>query len=324
MFLLTVPQIIWMAAVVLIAIALLVFAVLLLRRFVNELFEARRKRIRKQRVRTLLTEIREHPDRAPDSIDLPRRKRAAFEKTALALLDDLKGPERDALIRFLMAIGTMTRAINRMQSRRAVVRERSAAMLGIFPDDRARHQLTLALGDRDLAVRLAAASSLLMSGAEMDITRIMAEMDRDGALSRARALFHGKGSVELAQAAEPHLDEAKTKLFGLEIFGGSSGRIAAQTLVREIGHPDGSVKATALRAIRDEDHPALAEAVIDAIDNDDWKVQVEAVAAAGRLGLEDARPALEPLIENGEWQVRNAAAHALNRIGPNSDSAADR
>lgn len=307
-------RLIWAVAIFMAGSAVLAFAAIVVRRAALTALEPLKDRVRRRRIRRLLALIEEHHDAAPDTVSLPGRERRRLEAVGLDLVDELAGDDRRRLIAFLMATGTMTRAISGLDSRDVAVRRQSAALVGLFRDRRATGALWTALGDPDISVRLSAASALLASEADVDLGEVMDAMDRDGALSQADALFFGGQDVEGGDAGEVLGNDARLRLFGLQLFGRNEGRIADATLVRELRDSDADVRVAALNAIPDGASMALREAVVEALDDQDRRVRLAAIGTVGRLRVASARSWLDQGRDSMDDGVSQAALLALRRV----------
>lgn len=306
---------IWVSAAVMAGAGTVAFVIMLARRLILEAFEPRKKRARRKRVRELIRLAADHPDAAPDTLDLPPRDQRRLERAALDLIDELAGHQRDRLVRFLMAAGTMTRAISAMNHANPVVRRRNATLLGLFPDKRAENQLWLALGDPVFLVRLAAASALLgREDYQVELAKLMRELDRDGALTDAQTLLHGRQSAQVSAIEDDLSDNARLRLFGLELFGRGQHRIAERALVQEIADDSALIRATALRAVDGDPGAAVRESIVAALDDPEESVRIEAARAAGRLQVAEARDRLNEIDDKAGWRLRQAASLSLDRI----------
>lgn len=315
-------SLIWTASALLAGVGTAAFLIMLVRRIVLEALEPRRNRARRKRVRELVRIAADYPDAEPDSLDLPTGERKRLERAALDLIDQIAGRERDQLVRFLMAAGAMTRAISAMNEANPSLRQRTATLLGLFPDQRAESQLWLALGDPALPVRLAAASALLgREDSAVDLGELMRIMDRDGALTEAQTLLHGRQSALVSTIDDDLSDEARLKLFGLELFGGGNRRMADRILVQEMTDDSALIRATALRAVDGDTGTAVREAIVQAIGDPDETVCVEAAQAAGRLNITEAREALKTASDGAGWRLRQVAGRSLDRLDDASGQA---
>jgi len=97
---------------------------------------------------------------------------------------------------------------------------------------------------------------------------------------------------------------------------GFSGRESIHDLINEaVEFGDDNWVASALVAMGRSSDDDWAPQVLDKLDDDSILVRLEAVRAAGDLGLPAATPALLYLLESEEDDIRLAAAWALSEIG---------
>ncbi|MCH7662528.1 MAG: HEAT repeat domain-containing protein [Chloroflexi bacterium] len=109
--------------------------------------------------------------------------------------------------------------------------------------------------------------------------------------------------------------EESLRLRALESLGFSC-RESIQDLINEaIELGDENWVASALVAIGRSSDDDWAPSVLDKLDDDRAMVRIEAIRAAGELGLQAATPAMLYLLESEDDEIRLAAAWALSEIG---------
>lgn len=272
-------HIMWLTAVVLVAATLLVLAGLVAVRLLGKLSRQSRQQRKRQAARRLAG-IMSATARTGETVGpfiLSERRQARYERVALGMIDDVEGPEREALVRALGQLGTRERALARLERPEVPVRLFAVRTLGLFQDGAAKTGLETALDDPVLSVRLAAASQLLRRGStpeELDLARRLA----------------GRSDGNL-----PFPDEASDGLSVMDIS------LVAQQLFAQT--PPG------------RDDSGEPQDLQTRLSHADWQVRVAAARAIGPDADGPIRAQLEDLRTDPVWPVRTAAAATLARLG---------
>jgi HEAT repeat protein len=77
-------------------------------------------------------------------------------------------------------------------------------------------------------------------------------------------------------------------------------------------------RAWAARSMAYVGDDSLASALISAIGDEHWRVRMNAISAAGRLGIHQAQAAMVTALDDPHHRVRSAALVALGRVGDES------
>jgi len=229
-------------------------------------------------------------DNEPDLTQptLPPRVARCMDSLAVALAVKLRGTDRAALADFLQRRGAVQRARKRTRSLRAVERLRAVELLGALGIAECRPDLELRLRDRNADVRRAGVRALGRSGGPESAAALLALLD-----ATTRQLpVHGVtlALTRCGPAAVPALTSA------LADGGPRARRAAAQVL--------GWLGAT-----------TAVEPLCTVLDDASLAVQVEAIAALGRIGVPAAASPIRARLETCHpAEVRIAAAVALGRL----------
>ena len=272
-------DIMWLTAVVLVAATLLVLAGLVALRLLGKLSRQSRQQRKRQAARRLAG-IMSATARTGETVGpfiLSERRQARYERVALGMIDDVEGPEREALVRALGQLGTRERALARLERPEVPVRLFAVRTLGLFQDGAAKTGLEAALDDPVLSVRLAAASQLLRRGStpeELDLAR--------------RLAGRSDGNLPLPDEASDGLSVMDISLVAQQLFAQTpperddSGE--AQDLQTRLSHADWQVRVAAARAIGPDADGAIRARLEDLRTDPVWPVRTAAAATLARLG----------------------------------------
>jgi len=236
----------------------------------------------------LLAAITADASTSPSAQGLPRRVARCMDSLAVGLAAKLRGSDRAALADYLTGRGTVQEARDRTRSHRAVRRLRAVELLGALGIAECRPDLEARLHDRNGDVRRAAVRALGRHGGPDAVTALLSLLDT----GRRHVPEHciTLALTRCGPAGVPALTTA------LRDGGPRARRAAAQVL--------GWLGAT-----------AAVDALCAALDADSVAVQVEAVAALGRIGAPAAAVPLRARLGSGRpAALRIAAATALGRL----------
>jgi HEAT repeat protein len=230
---------------------------------------------------------------------------ARVEEAAFALLPKIKGHSHAALVTLLTDRGAAVRATARAQSWSMVRRARGAYQLGALARSESLPVLVDLLGDRHFLVRRGAVRALGALRSPEAVRPLLDAVVADDALARdvVAAITRigtpaSAGLREMVQevlvprhqpprpaSGAPPVRRAAVAAIGL----GMVGDVGASSLL--------------VRALRDRDHPGLAEAAADAL---------------GQLGAPDAVTPLLDAVAESRPALRAAAARAVGNISDRS------
>lgn len=320
-------ELIWLATWVLAITSMLIFAVLVVRRAIDERRakhnDAVRKLIQQILFRYMLDDTEADQADLQNLLNFRRRDKPVLRKLAIDLFHLVRGKERDRLTHLLKRISFRGECIRDLNNGSTRQRRLAAAALQMFADDKSRKALLKALNGSDEETRIAAADSLLIIGALPDLDVLMEKLKFSiAARSRdVRTLFR-----DIARRSPGHL----IALAGHKNLGLTEKLLIAEAMVDARDYhvidvllvyaqdADAELRSTALRALSALQHPAAADVVRRGLADMSWQVRAVAAKAAGRIGLTEYGPALDFLMDDRNWWVRYRAAEALVKFGADS------
>ncbi|MFD1146499.1 HEAT repeat domain-containing protein, partial [Saccharothrix hoggarensis] len=249
-------------------------------------------------------------------VNVDARTWRAVEPVAVAMLGKVRGEARTAVIGLLERRGSVERAMRGAHRRSAVVRARSAHLLGAVGGPGATAQLMRLLDDRDPEVRAVAVRAL---GRLADPTAAVALVH---GLHRTPPLPQHLVMSALRQigpeAVPPLLDAAgqADDLVRAQVAEalGLIGAVASAPVLVAMLRTDRSteVRLRAARALGRIGAPLSVEGVIAATSaREPLPLRVTATEALGALGARCAVPVLADLVDDPAHWVAHAAAVAL-------------
>jgi HEAT repeat protein len=248
------------------------------------------------------------------------------EAFALTLLMEVHGgldpDKRGKLVPLFDAFPFVERETHKLKSRRTGNRLHAAERLGYIGNKVAVKALVIALTDKMLDVRLAAARSLVMLGRTETLERIILALDIPGEMSQRRVaeVIFGFGSA----AEEPLLailDKAGAKYsdtvitVAARVLGMLHSKKSVSVLTRLLRHPDNSVRINCIRALGLIGDAGAVSAISPLVDAPSWEVRNVAAQALGKLHAVAQIPVLENALGDPSWWVRHSAAEALHTLG---------
>lgn len=317
-------ELIWLATWVLALAAMLILAVLVMRRALDEHTAKHNDAVRRIIQQVLFRYMAE--DREADQSDLDnllsfrRRDKPVLRKLAIDLFHLVRGKERERLTQLLKRIGFRGECVKDLRRGSTRQRQLAAAALQIFADDKSKKALLKALDDRDQETRVAAADSLLVIEALPDLDVLMEKLSFSiAARSRdVRTLFRDIASRSprylITLAAQQNLGLTE-KLLIAEAMVDARDYNVLPVLLAYARSPDAELRSAAMRALSALQHPAAADVVRLGLMDMNWQVRAVAAKAAGRIGLQACLSALNFLIDDRNWWVRFRAAEALFKLG---------
>ncbi len=307
-------------AVVLVVLGVAVFAGRWWGRFV----EGRRARLCAQ-ARPLLVRLvaEERPDGEllEQLTTLPTPVWRALEPTAVSMLEKLRGDAHAAVVGLLARRGSIERAVRGTHRRSAVVRARSADLLGAVGGPGVLPRLVRLLGDRDQEVRAVAVRALGHLADPIAASALVNGLLRRPPLPRHLVIdaLHriGPDALSVLSAHATHPDDG-VRAQVVEAMGLVGAVGAAPTLVEILRtDPAPEVRVRAARALGRIGSPVAVDALLDAVaDRESTALRVTAAQALGALGAVRAVPVLSRLVGDPAHWVAHTAAAALVATGP--------
>jgi HEAT repeat protein len=311
---------IWTVSLALALAALVVMAVLILRR---ALLQARARRSRAV-VRILQGKIFAF---LGNEIDESALRRALAEADRRSVVDLLVRIDRlirgDGLRRLVDLIRSLDLdTVLRRRLARPAGADSVAAIhsLRLFPGAETERTLRQVVeSGPGAATRLAAAEVLVDLDAPLDAGRLVSSLAEAGGLeSRASARVfrrlvsqHPELFLRLASAAA----DVRQRVLALDALGEAGMLTALPVVLAAAGDPMVDVRAEAFRTLARLAHPAAAPAVRRGLADPAWEVRTQAARCAAAIGLTGLMADLEARLDDEVWWVRMRAAEALARLG---------
>ena len=311
---------IWIIAAVLAVISIGLMLCLVLHRLIQQSGQ----RLRDQRGRELMRRILDygHGDADRNSLiaDIASERRNLGSRT-LELAKLLRGEERERILELLRESRVLDSLIRSLKRGNQTARVAAAATLRLFKDKASVDALGAALEDRNLHVRLVAATSLALLEAAPPVAELLVRLrlkDVEGS-DMLRELFRRLVATDPAGVAGL-LDASNApavRLATIDALGRSGNFMIVPRLAALAAHdPDLDIRAEALRALGSLAHPRSQVAIEAALTDGSWEVRTQAAIAASRLGSASFVPKLVGLLDDPEWWPRFRAAEALARLEP--------
>jgi hypothetical protein len=254
-------------------------------------------------------------------------------KAALNLLMELS-PDMNAAMRarlrpLIAAFPFVQRELAAIESWRWEARMRGAARLGYLGDASVVQSLMVALQDDVLAVRFAAARSLVALGCSDAVMPILSALNVPGGVMHRRAseVLVGLGPL----AADPILGVLKNPARGESELAVAARvaemlplRQAVPDLQRLLQHASVDVRISSLRALAAIGDPAAILAISHLAQDPAWEVRNTVMQALGRMRALEQIPLLLQGLSDPSWWVRFSSGKALLSTGqPGVDALMD-
>lgn len=311
----------WLLSLALSGIALVGMVILVLRRLILQKLQDRRGRTRKRLLQDVLSYL--EGDLAAEELG---RRAASADSVLSELLSELaqlvRGSELTKLMALFEELGLMERLLHDLKHGDRHKRLLSARNLSYASTEKCIKALQAALDDRDPDVRLAAASSLteLQAAPHLDVLIDKLQL---GSGERSRALLQVFRSLTETRSEEllACLDQEQTtdfiRILILDALGKSGQYQSVPHIIQATSDSSIEVRAAALRALAELQHPAASRSILQALSDTAWEVRTQAATCAGRLGLKEAIDPLAHLLDDRNWWTRYRAAEALHVMGEN-------
>jgi HEAT repeat protein len=254
----------------------------------------------------------------------PQRNWPAVRGLAVALLGKVRGEPAEELARLLDARGEFRRARSAVRSRRAIVRERAAWLLGLARQPEDADLLLPLLADRSAGVRLAAARSLGSLGDPAAAAPLLAAVQPvrgqpgiPAAVAAEALLSFGTGAVPAVTSGLAASDPTVRAVAAMVAAEEALSAVAPQLRSLLADDPVLEVRIPVARALGvaggREDVAGLAAQTAD---TQPPAMRRAAAQALGELGHADAAPVLAGLLPDRVARLALCAGDALVRIGP--------
>lgn len=309
-------KVVIVSASILAAGIVLLFLLLVFRRFLSEKTKARRDQRATAITRTYLQRV--SGQRVEDQTNWSRRIRLDAISRILPLL---RGGERKRLLQIAELDGVLAHTIRNSYSLYRSERINAVHLLQRFGSEVCVARLRqLMAHDSSQRVRIEAAFALGANGVlppPRETLRLLEALDRpptrlDVALLRATAPIYPEQMVMLLDDELPVDWRAKV----IDSLGWSGDMGVIDLLETTSSDPDPEIRGAVLRASGKLGHPAAAKWVVPHLNDPISSVRLQAIAAAVELGLRGALSDLRRLRGDDELWVRLRAEQAIERLEP--------
>jgi hypothetical protein len=245
---------------------------------------------------------------------------AILAEALLELLGVVRGGDRDRLVEALNLWGLDRRLRPRLDHGPIQERLATAEALSVFPGPQNEVALRALLAHADPALRLAAARSLLLTDAYIDVGAFVDAVEqrhdpRSASLSDIFRLLAERQPADCAALLARRGVAESLRVMLAESLGASSDYAVLPILEAAALHDAPAVRVAALKGLGQLMHPLAETAVARGMADADPQVRTAAAAAAGAAGLADLTPRLAERLQDPVWTVRFQAAEALVRLG---------
>lgn len=310
----------WRTIIVLAGTSILTLILLVIRRYYHEL-RARNVAKNWENLKDKLFEFMDDTSSNPSKIprfSLSTRNTAL--NLAINLADMIKGHEKDQLSRYIASTGYMKKNLRRLRHPDFKKRREAASALRIFDDEKVRRALrNRLLHDRAGSVRLAAARSLMAQN-DLPSPRVLAEVLGPEALGSllSRSIFRHlarEKPMDLARLLTDNRSSMELRLVCADALGDSPDFRVIPYLSFATQYRYPQLQATALQSLGKLEHISAERAVERGLEDHSWTVRVQALIAAGRIGMHYQTDKIAALLDDENWWVRFRAAECLFNIG---------
>lgn len=308
-------NIVWGTSVFALAICM-VFAALVLRRYLAERNRARRDARDTQITRDYLQRVE------GNKVDLSTNWGRNTQRAAISrILPLLRGGEKTRLLQIAELDGVLADTLRKSHGLYAKERVNAIHLLQRFGSEVCIGRLReLMARDPNMQVRLEAAFALAANDAlppPRETLRLIEALERqptrlDIALLRSTAPLFPQQMILLLN--DDLTDDWRALL--IDAIGWSGEMDVIGTLEQAAGHASAEIRCAALRAVAKLGHPGAARWVLAALDDPVAAVRLQAIAAVMRLGLRSALPQLSQLTRDPELWVNLQADQAIEELMP--------
>lgn len=311
--------IIWITALVLMALALGWMSGLIVLRLITERRAGRLAADRRAVVEGLSALLRD----VPDAIDTlrPFAHRARLMADVLVEFQGLiRGADQERVLSQLRQIGLVDVLVARLERGSRAGRLTVLEALSALGGDVARRAMRCAIGSPRPEIRMAAVKALADNGHPPSIGRLL-DYAVGGELEPSRLYAELLRQVAAADppAAMAALERAdlspQLRALTLDALGFSGDYQVVPLLIAFAGHAHFEARTAAVRALGRLQHPAGEGAIGRAMEDESWTVRSAAAEAAGAAGFSRLAAGLDRLLGDAEWWVRFRAGEALFALG---------
>jgi hypothetical protein len=315
-------QLIWQSALILILSSLLVTAILIFKRKLEERREAR-KNARYERLSNFIhATLRLPPDIAIKNLpELGDGDEAIIMRITLDMLGIMRGNDKGRVIDILEKWNLFPYLRQLSEKGARGKRIQALTLLGYFSDIKSLIVLMDQTTADDINVQLAALHGL----AERKATKYIDEI-----IERLQ-VTNKTNSLILADILGRFGENALTSLLRLmQSKAGIDVRIASILAIEQIGSleaiepllqaltdPEAEIRAQAASTLGKLGDAKAGAALMHCLSDESKDVRLQAVLALGQLSYQEALPALVKALDDKEWSIRFRAAQALYKLGDN-------
>ncbi len=257
--------------------------------------------------------------RAEDPIAEAALDGRGFLAVALRLLTQIDGVSREQLIDLMHRRAVDKRLCRALRWSKQEKRVAAAQALRFFPSPETRTALRHSLRDRNLDIRLGAASSLIAINAAPPLSELLPAVAYKGRCAPARLepiLRHyseQQPSAVIAAARQKSLHPL-IRAKAVEALAAIDNGQHVAAIHSLVSAPEADLRAAVLRAFGRQANPKSREAIALSLRDENWFVRATAADAAGRLGLYELVSQIVPLVDDEQWWVRFRASEALEKL----------
>ena len=294
------------------AVVIVIFLLLVLRRFLAERAVARNKRIDSDITRSYLRRVAGHRPEGDETAWTTERRLAAI--THIQAL--LRGGERGRLMQIAELDGLLAETVRRSHRWRRSERVSAIRMLQRFGSELCIARLReLMAHDRSQRVRIEAAFALAAAHAlppPRETMRILRMTERDP--SRLDVALLRASAPDYREQLTLLLEDDLSPIWRAQLIDslGWSGDVAIIPILEAASkdeHPE--IRSAALRASAKLGHPGGRDWIMASLGDPDPNVRVQAVNTCAALGLTECAPKLSALRKDSQLWVRLRAEQAL-------------
>ena len=312
-------SLLWTAAEVLAGLALGWAWVLVAQKAVRNRWAEARARRRKAAISVLAACLAQQDPPAEALRDVLRRPRLLAE-TLLQFTATVRGEGGERVLAYLKAAGVAQALHRGLASRTQATRLACVEALAAFPEALPAGGLEGALRRPSLELRVGAARTMVLSGVELRIGRVLdlmigGELPVSGQIAALLGSLTGRAPADTLAALRRSDLTTAVRAMLLEALGEAGAYAALPALIAAAGDAEPEVRASAIRALGDLKHPAAAAAFACALEDESAEVRAAAASAIATTDLISLGDALVARLGDPVWAVRFAAGEALASLG---------
>ena len=234
--------------------------------------------------------------------------------------DSMNGEERKKLLPLFDTLPFVKKELAALKSRDWQVRLHAVHRLGYVGDDFVLTPLMMALRDDVIAVRFAAAQSLVRLGSRNAVEPIVSALSLPAEISQRRVAEILVGLKEMAiDPIRGILKNPSSNDASLSIAARVAGMLhagrALPFLQKLLHHPNPNVRLNSVRAMASIGNNSSVLPISELGCDDAWEVRSTVMTALGKLKACEHIPLLLKGLSDMEWWVRYNAAQALPHLG---------